>query len=106
MSWAAVLPVIVAGLSLVIVCSSQNRPSPTAVRPNPEYVEDSKHAGLRFQFRNSPTSRKYLIEAMGGGVAIFDYDHDGWQDIFFVNGAALKDPQFDGEPREKAAPAF
>jgi enediyne biosynthesis protein E4 len=106
MSWRAVLPVIMAGFSLVIVCSSQKTPSATALHPSPEYVEDSNHAGLRFQFRNSPTSRKYLIEAMGGGVAIFDYDNDGWQDIFFVNGAALKDPQADAEALDKSGPAF
>jgi tetratricopeptide (TPR) repeat protein len=106
MSWRAFLPAIVAGLSLVIVCGSQKTPGPAALRPNPEYVEDSNRAGLRFQFRNSPTSRKYLIEAMGGGVAIFDYDNDGWQDIFFVNGAALKDPQPDGEALDKPGPAF
>jgi hypothetical protein len=35
---------------------------------------------------------KYLLEATGGGVAMFDYDNDGRMDLFFTNGAALKDP--------------
>ncbi|HKW98595.1 MAG TPA: tetratricopeptide repeat protein [Bryobacteraceae bacterium] len=70
------------------------------------YVEQGPRAGLNFRFRNSPTSRKYLIETMGGGVAIFDYDNDGWPDVFFVNGAALKDPQPDGEALDKSAPEF
>ena len=43
---------------------------------------------------------------MGGGVAIFDYDNDGWPDVFFVNGAALKDPQPDGQALNKSAPEF
>ena len=71
-----------------------------------QYVEDGQNAGLRFQFRNSPTSQKYLIETMGGGVAIFDYDNDGWPDIFFVNGAALKDPHPAGQSPDKSAPEY
>ena len=35
---------------------------------------------------------KYLLEAMGSGVAMFDYDNDGRMDLFFANAAALKDP--------------
>src|SRR5689334_18238290 len=69
------------------------------------YREVSQAARVNFQFHNSPTPNKYLIETMGGGVAIFDYDHDGWPDIFFVNGAALKNAPADGEP-EKSGPEF
>src|SRR3982075_3105163 len=72
----------------------------------PAYVEAARSSGLNFRYRNSPTSRKYLIGTMGGGVAIFDYDNDGWPDVFFVNGAALKDPQPDGEALNKSAPEF
>jgi tetratricopeptide (TPR) repeat protein len=70
------------------------------------YVEAARASGLNFRLRNSSTSRKYLIETMGGGVAIFDYNNDGWPDVFFVNGAALKDPQPDGENLNKSAPEF
>src|SRR5438309_2119695 len=38
--------------------------------------------GLDFTLRNSPTSRKYLIETMPGGVALFDYNNDGHLDLF------------------------
>jgi len=33
---------------------------------------------------------KYIIETTGTGVAIFDYDNDGWPDIFVVNGRLSK----------------
>ncbi len=36
-----------------------------------------------------PTEKEYLLEEMGCGVAFFDYDHDGWLDIFLVNGTSF-----------------
>lgn len=56
-------------------------------------------AGIDFVHRNSQTSRRYVIETMCGGVAVFDYDNDGLPDVFFVNGGRLDDPV-------KAAPRF
>lgn len=44
---------------------------------------------LPFLHRNSPTKDKYLIEAMGGGVALLDYDKDGRLDVFLVNSGRL-----------------
>ncbi len=35
-------------------------------------------------------TKKYIIETTGTGVAIFDYDNDGWPDIFIVNGTTLE----------------
>ncbi|HKW32148.1 MAG TPA: CRTAC1 family protein [Candidatus Acidoferrum sp.] len=43
------------------------------------------------------TTKKYIIETTGTGVAIFDYDNDGWPDIFIVNGTKLE-----GFPNAKA----
>jgi enediyne biosynthesis protein E4 len=47
--------------------------------------------GVDFVLRNSPTSRKYLIETMPGGVGLLDYNNDGLLDIFFVNGGHVRD---------------
>ena len=49
-------------------------------------------SSLDFIHRNSPTSQKYLIETMGGGVGLFDYNQDGRLDVFLVNGGRLADP--------------
>ena len=48
-------------------------------------------AGSNFSYRsnNNFTGRKYFPQPLCGGVAIFDYDGDGRQDIFFTNGAKL-----------------
>jgi len=35
-------------------------------------------------FLGGETTKKYIIETTGTGVAIFDYDNDGWPDIFIV----------------------
>jgi len=49
----------------------------------------AKTVGVDFVFENCPTSEKQIIETMGGGVAVFDYDGDGLPDIFFTNGAQV-----------------
>ena len=48
--------------------------------------------GIDFMHRNSPTPQKYLIETMGGGVALLDYNNDGLLDVFLVNSGCLKSP--------------
>ena len=70
------------------------------------YTDITQSSGINFQARNSGTPHKYLIETMIGGVGVLDYDDDGWLDVFFVNGAKLKDPQPDGEELDKSAPEF
>jgi enediyne biosynthesis protein E4 len=46
-------------------------------------------SGIHFKLKNSVSPRRYSIETMAGGVAVFDYDNDGLLDIFFTNGAAV-----------------
>jgi hypothetical protein len=57
-----------------------------------QFTDVTDRTGIAFIHTNSPTTRKYLIETMGGGVGLLDYDNDGWLDVFFTNGAALADP--------------
>src|ERR1700730_14916466 len=45
--------------------------------------------GRQLVVQNSPTPRKFLIETMPGGVALFDYNNDGLLDIFLVNGGKI-----------------
>jgi hypothetical protein len=45
--------------------------------------------------------KKYIIETTGSGVAFFDYDHDGWLDIFLVNSSRLDHPSSSEPPENK-----
>jgi hypothetical protein len=65
-------------------------------------------AALGLDFRNlaSHTSKKYLIETMGSGTALFDYDNDGRLDLFLVNGAPLSDPTPKGTIPQKTGPQY
>jgi hypothetical protein len=67
--------------------------------PTVTFEDVTAASGIDFRHENSPTGNKYLIETMGGGVALIDYDNDGDLDIFFTNGARLSDPMPpDGKP--------
>jgi len=72
----------------------------------PRFVDVSDSAGVLFKHDAGRTSQKYLIETMGAGVALLDYDGDGLLDIFFVNGAALADPMLADYQPEKSAPIY
>ena len=71
-----------------------------------QFVDATKAAGIAFAHKNSATSNKYLIETMGGGVALLDYDDDGRLDVFLTNGARLDDPMPAGKRPDKSDPAF
>ncbi|MEO8659605.1 MAG: CRTAC1 family protein [Bryobacteraceae bacterium] len=78
-----------------------------AAAPEPPVFSDvTASSGIRFVNAASPTSQKYLPESMTGGVAMFDYDGDGCQDLFFVNGASLSDPMTAGQQPDKSDPRF
>jgi hypothetical protein len=58
-----------------------------APQPSPEIFSDvTQQAGIHWQQFSGESPDRFLIETMGGGVAFLDFDGDGLQDIFFVNG--------------------
>jgi enediyne biosynthesis protein E4 len=71
-----------------------------------KFVEVTAHCGVQFVGQASHTSKKYLVETMGSGVALFDYDNDGRLDIFFANGAPLQDPTPPGTVVKKSGPKY
>lgn len=54
-------------------------------KPAVQFCDATQTAKLRFQHCSATTPQKYLLEIMGGGVAVFDYDNDGAKDLFCTN---------------------
>jgi enediyne biosynthesis protein E4 len=81
------LPIVsLALLILSTFLSAQSSPSPIA-----NFTDLADKAGLTMMnVFGGVDTKKYIIETTGTGVAIFDYDNDGWPDIFVVNGTTLE----------------
>jgi len=69
----------------------QQTKAPAPAKPIANFTDVAEKAGLTMQeIFGGVDSKKYIIETTGTGVAIFDYDNDGWPDIFLVNGTKLE----------------
>jgi hypothetical protein len=88
----------VAWLAVASALSGQAPTSPPA--SSPVTLRDiTQKAGIHFVHNNAAFGKKYLPETMGPGVAFIDYDNDGWQDIFVVNGT-----DWPGRPSKHSTP--
>ncbi len=52
------------------------------------FTDITEKAGIKFKHVSSP-EKKYIVESMSGGVALLDYDNDGYLDIYFVNSLTV-----------------
>jgi enediyne biosynthesis protein E4 len=69
---------------------SIRHPLPSSGNPLPHYVDIAESAGLHSRTTiGGETKKPFILESTGGGIAVFDYDNDGWLDIFIVNGSRL-----------------
>jgi len=62
------------------------------------YRDATQALGISFTHHNGAFGEKYLPEIMGSGVAVFDYDRDGWLDLYFVDGGRVPGAA-QGDPR-------
>jgi len=81
--------------------------NPSAGRESPElalpvFREVARDSGIHFQHFNGATGRFYFQETHASGAAFLDYDNDGYQDLYAVNGAPLP-PEFAGDFQPKNA---
>ena len=89
-----------------LLTSAQQATVSSKPQPAGKFVDVTSALGVQFQYKASHVSKHYLIETMGSGVALFDYDNDGRLDIFLVNGAPLSDPTPKGTIPQKSGPAY
>src|SRR5207248_9649213 len=74
-------------LLLITVAVAKDPQSPAIAY----FTDIAENAGLTMaNVFGGKDTKKYIIETTGTGVAIFDYDNDGWPDIFLVNGTTLE----------------
>ncbi|PYV53958.1 MAG: RNA-binding protein [Acidobacteria bacterium] len=91
-----------ANRALVVVfclfCSSAGSQSKPPASQIANFTDVAEKSGLTaINVFGGKDTKKYIIETTGTGVAIFDYDNDGWPDLFLVNGTTLE-----GFPEGKA----
>jgi hypothetical protein len=59
--------------------------------PGISFADVTRGAGIEFRLTCGGPDKLYIMDSMCGGVAAFDYDNDGWMDIFLVNGSEIGD---------------
>jgi enediyne biosynthesis protein E4 len=90
----------------VVQVRGQNGGQISGSGPADAFEDVTQQLAVNFRHCASHTSRKYLLETMGAGVALFDYDNDGRLDLFLVNGAPLSDPTPKGTVPQKTEPQY
>jgi enediyne biosynthesis protein E4 len=77
-------------LAAVLAVAPAPYPADTVHPPPAWFVNVAPQAGVQMDNVNGDlNTKKYIIETTGSGVAIIDYDRDGWPDIYLVNGDTL-----------------
>ncbi len=75
---------------------SQKSAPPAAV-----FADVTQASGIDFHLTCGGAKKLYIMESMCGGVAVIDYDNDGWPDIFLVNGSTLEEFKAGKSPASK-----
>lgn len=82
-------------LSILAVAARAAGPPPCQIR----LTDVTAETGIDFHHTDGGSGKHYILEFMGAGLAIFDYDNDGLEDIYFLNGAPLQGTSLDFVPR-------
>lgn len=79
--------------SIALAEAAQHRSPVAAAQPIKfplQFVDMTQAAGINFVLTAGSAEKNYIFESLEGGVAVFDFDNDGWPDIYFVNGTTTK----------------
>ena len=70
-------------------------------RPRCDSPTRPREAGIDFRHVNGVSPDKHLVETIGSGGLFFDYDSDGWIDVFLVDGGSIADPAVARQARHR-----
>ena len=65
------------------------------------FTDATRDAGIDFRHVNGASPDKHLVETIGSGGLFFDYDGDGWIDVFLVDGGSIADPAVARQARHR-----
>ena len=65
------------------------------------FQDVTANSGVDFVHTTGGSGMGYLVEGVSAGIATFDYDNDGWIDIYFLNGALLQGTESEDEPTNR-----
>lgn len=91
--------------ALLAVSACSPRATPTAPAPDaeppgpPPFVDVTATTGIKFTYHNGEEAGHFaIIESLGGGIALFDYDGDGRLDVFLPGGGTYDGKNVLGHP--------
>ena len=91
------LPAVIASALLASIWASTGLPA--LPDPPSPFRDDTAAAGIDFRHQRGASDKKHLVETVGSGCALFDYDNDGWLDILLINGGLTPDTSAAGPVR-------
>ena len=77
-------------LALLGSCRTESTDAPALPEARELFADISTSSRLNFSHVNGMTGRRYIVEMMGAGGALFDYDNDGDLDLWLRQGSTLE----------------
>ena len=99
--WSLVLPSIAISISIVSLLLLQSRAAAQSTFDAKVLEVPPSQSGIDFIHTDGSSGKRYLVETILGSLAVFDYNNDGFLDIYFVNGAPLLGTVTDTVPRNQ-----
>ena len=97
----SVLIVLCIAATVRVASGQRGTAGTTSPGAPPQFTNVASAAGLDFRHVNGGTPDRHLLEIMGSGGLFFDYDEDGWVDVFLVDGGSLVDAKVDATARDR-----
>ena len=99
MSRLVIVCLAVAALGAVSANSRQRSPNEPVRLP--VFRDVAREVGLDFVHTNGASEQRFLPEIMGPGGLFFDFDNDGWLDVFIVDGGSFADATVSSRARDR-----